>query len=128
MADLGDRGNVMGPQPIMPAKTKPPEMLATVERVLSLLIEGKTSELESIAAGGARAEITSIADALQGRRYNGTEIVGIARTANHYWIKARLTGPDLQALAIQFRLGEEDGRWTIRYVANLTGKRSGWTR
>jgi hypothetical protein len=118
----------MGPQPIMPAKTKPPEMLATVERVLSLLLEGNERGLAAIADDGARAEIKSIADALRGRGYNGSEIVGVARTANHYWIKARLTGPDLQGLAIQFRLGEEDGRWTIRYAADLTGKRSGWTK
>jgi hypothetical protein len=128
MADLGNRANVMGPQPIIPVQEKPPEMLATAERVLSLLVEGNQSALEALAADDTRAQIASIAQAARGRKYNRSEITGIARTAAHYWIKGRLTGASIEPFTVQFRLGEDNGRWTIRYAANLTGKRSGWTK
>lgn len=128
MADLGNRANVMGPQPIMPAKPKPPEMLATADRVLRLLAEGKKGELEAMANDRARSDIGSMADETRGREYSRCEIVGIARTTEHYWIKGRLIGPTAEPFLVQFRLGAKDGRWTIRYAANLTGKRSGWTK
>ncbi|MGH7863730.1 MAG: hypothetical protein ACREQB_01990 [Candidatus Binataceae bacterium] len=128
MADLGNRANVMGPQPIIALKPKPPAMLAAAERVLRLLADGNKGELQMLATGRARAEIGSIADAIRGREYAQVEIVGIARTTDHYWIKARLGGGKAEPFLVQFRLGANDGSWTIRAAANLTGKRSGWTR
>ncbi|MGH7949988.1 MAG: hypothetical protein ACREQF_12235 [Candidatus Binataceae bacterium] len=128
MADLGNRANVMGPQPIIAPKPRPPEMLATAERVLRLLADGKKSELQALASERVRAEIGSIADSIRGRGYDGGDIIGIARTSDHYWIKARLIGRKAEPFVVQFRLGAKNGSWTIRYAANLTGKRSGWTK
>jgi hypothetical protein len=43
-------------------------------------------------------------------------------------LKARLTGANVAPFTIQFRLGEDNGKWTVREVLNLTGRRSAWTK
>jgi hypothetical protein len=118
----------MGPQPIQAPKPKPPAMRAAAERVLALLASRDSAELARLAAEPARSKVASIADAVTPGAYNEYEIVAIARTVDHYWIKGRLHGANAAPFTVQFRLGEQDGNWTIRDAMNLTGKRSGWTK
>jgi hypothetical protein len=49
MPDLGERANVMGPQPIMRRKAPSPAMLAEAGHVLDLIAAGKHAELAALA-------------------------------------------------------------------------------
>src|SRR5260370_19634059 len=56
MPDLGDRGNVMGPQPIAQPRPFPPEMFVAATVVMELLAAGKRGELAAIATPQAAGE------------------------------------------------------------------------
>jgi hypothetical protein len=127
MPDLGHRGNVLGPQPIGQPKPAPPEMIAAAELILKLLAEGKGNELAAIATPMGGQEIAQISSVITPGAYNQFEIIAIARVNLHYYVKARLTGPDAKPFTLQFRLGENEGRWIIWEASNLTG-RTAWTR
>ena len=103
MPDLGNRANVMGPQPIGPVKQPSPEMMAAIDRFLAVLMAGKPDE--ALAMTDERA-----------------------RVAEHYFIKARLSGSKGESMTLQFRIGPEGARWTVREAADLTDVRSAWTK
>ncbi len=129
MADLGNRANVMGPQPIGVPVEPPAAMLEASARLLDALMRGDKAAALKMCAEQARDQLARIADSFQPGVYNGCEITGRARVVQHYFIKARLTGPDRKPMTVQFRIGpEENGSWTVREAVNLTGVRSGWTK
>jgi hypothetical protein len=128
MPDLGERANVMGPQPIMRRKSAPPAMLATADHVLDLLAAGKRAELVALAMPQAASDVAEIAAAKRPDAYDHHEIIATARVKNHHFVKARLLGPRGDQFAMIFRLGEYDGRWMIWDVVNLTGLRGALTR
>jgi hypothetical protein len=128
MPDLGERGNVMGPQPIARVVEPPAEMFAAAERLLNALMRGDHGSVEEMTPPHVREEMTQIADAIAPGKYDKFEIVGRARVFRHYFLKAQLTGPKVEPFKFQFRLGETDGKWTVREALNLTGRRSAWTR
>ena len=128
MPDLGERGNVMGPQPIAPIVQPPDEMLAAADRLLNALICGDRSTIEDMTPPHVRDEMMQIANAIPANRYDRFELIGRARVAKHYFLKAQLIGANIEPFKFQFRLGETDGKWTVREALNLTGRRSAWTR
>jgi hypothetical protein len=128
MPDLGERGNVMGPQPIAPVVQPPAEMLAAAEHLLDALIRGDLASVEAMTAPQELENIRRIANEVPAGRYDKFELIGRGRISRHYFLKARLTGADVEPFTIQFRLGETDGKWTVREALNLTGRRSAWTR
>jgi hypothetical protein len=128
MPDLGERGNVMGPQPIAPVVQPPAEMLAAAEHLLDALIRGDLASVEAMTAAQELENMRRIANEVPPGRYDKFEIIGRGRISRHYFLKARLTGTDAEPFTIQFRLGETDGKWTVREALNLTGRRSAWTR
>jgi hypothetical protein len=129
MADLGIRANVMGPQPIAQLRKAPEAMVAAAERLIGALMSGNRDEVSALTDDQARDQMSKIADAIEPGTYDKFKVIGGARVANHFFTKARLTGPTAQPFTFQFRMGEgEDGRWTVREAANLTGVRSGWTK
>ncbi|MGA9723538.1 MAG: hypothetical protein WBQ86_13855 [Candidatus Binatus sp.] len=128
MPDLGERGNVMGPQPIAPVVQPPAEMLAAAEHLLDALIRGDLASVEAMTAAQELENMRRIANEVPPGRYDKFELIGRGRISRHYFLKARLTGNDAEPFKIQFRLGETDGKWTVREALNLTGRRSGWTR
>jgi len=128
MPDLGERGNVMGPQPIAARKPVPPAMLEAADRVLKLLAEGKQAELAAMATGSGAREIAEVAAAVKPGLYDSHEIIATARVNSHHYVKARLSGAKTGAFTVQFRLGEHEGRWVIWDAMNLTGRRGAWTR
>jgi hypothetical protein len=129
MADLGLRANVMGPQPIGPVRKAPEAMVEAAERLITALMRGNRDEVAALTDQQARDQMSKIADAIKPGSYDKFKVIGGARVANHFFTKARLTGPTAQAFTVQFRMGEgEDGKWTVREATNLTGVRSGWTR
>jgi hypothetical protein len=128
MPDLGERGNVMGPQPIGKIVEPPAAMLAAAGQLLAAMLRNDLAAAEAMTTQGARAEIAGITSALKVGAYDKFELVGRGRVAKHYFLKARLTGSDAAPIMIQFRLGEDGGKWTVREVLNLTGRRSGWTK
>ncbi|MGA2410867.1 MAG: hypothetical protein ABSG46_10835 [Candidatus Binataceae bacterium] len=128
MADLGIRGNVMGPQPIAQAKPLPPAMLEAAEHVFAMLERGEVAELVAMSTPSVAGAIEVIASAIQPGLYNRHEIIAHARVIQHYYIKGRLLGDGGEPFTIQFRLGEKDGAWLIWEVLNLTGGRAAWTR
>jgi hypothetical protein len=69
-----------------------------------------------------------ISNAIPAGRYDKFEIIGRARIARHYFLKALLTGPKAEPFKFHFRLGQTDGKWTVREALNLTGKRSAWSK
>jgi len=79
-------------------------------------------------AAQARDEMRGVAREVAPGKYDKFELIGRGRVSRHYFIKARLTGNDAEPFKIQFRLGETDGKWTVREALNLTGRRSAWTR
>ena len=131
MADLGYRDNVMGPQPIATRKPVPQTMLDSVHRMLELLAGGKANELAALAVDGAKDETSRIAGGIRAGTYNDKKIIAMARTSEHYWIKARLTGAEMKPFIIQLRVGQVrvgDGDWLIWEATNLTDAKSGWTK
>lgn len=128
MGDMGYRDNVMGPQPIGSRKPIPQGLLDSVARILDLLADGKGSELTAMAVDMAKDEIAKLAAAVKAGVYSDKSVVAIARTSEHYWIKAKLTGPDAKPFTLQFRLGPDGSGWLIWEATNLSDARSAWTR
>lgn len=128
MPDLGNRANVMGPQPLGPVKQSPPEMLAAEDRFLAALMAGRKDEALAMAQDPARDRVSELAAAIKPGAYNETKILGRARVAEHYFIKARLLGPKAKPFTLQFRIGFDNGTWSIREASNLTDVRSAWTK
>lgn len=128
MPDLGERGNVMGPQPIGKIVEPPAAMMAAAERLLTAFIKGNRADAEELANRESREEIARIANVVAAGRYDNFELIGRARVAKHYFLKARITGRDATPVTLQFRLGEEDGEWQVREIWDLTGRRSGWSK
>jgi hypothetical protein len=128
MPDLGERGNVMGPQPSGKIVEPPAAMLAAAGQLLAAMLRNDLAAAEAMTTQEARPEIAGITSALKAGAYDKFELVGRGRVAKHYFLKARLTGNDAAPIMIQFRLGEDGGKWTVREVLNLTGRRSGWTK
>ena len=128
MPDLGERGNVMGPQPIAPIVEPPAEMFAAAEHLLNALMRGDHASIEAMTPPHVRDEMMQIAKAIAPGKYDKFELIGRARVSRHYFLKAQLTGAGVEPFKFQFRLGETDGKWTVREALNLTGRRSAWTR
>jgi len=128
MPDLGNRANVMGPQPIAHRAEIPSEVIAAAQHILDLVARGDTAGMEALAIDRARADAVALAKASSGRDINDKDIAAIARTNKHYWIKARLgDASGAKPIVFQMRLGESDGRWMIWEAMNLTDT-SPWTR
>jgi hypothetical protein len=128
MPDMGFRDNVMGPQPIATRKPMPERLMQTVDRILDLLADGKAGELIAMAVATAKDETAQLASAINAGVYNDKRVVAIARTHEHYWIKAKLTPPDAKPFTLQIRLGPDGDRWVIWQATNLSDSRSAWTR
>jgi hypothetical protein len=128
MANLGERGNVMGPQPIAPRTQVPPAMIAAAERVLKLLADGDHAGLAAMATAAGAREIAEIAAAVKPGVYTSHEIIATARVNSHHYVKARLSGVNADPFTMQVRLGEHEGCWVIWDAMNLTGRRGAWTR
>jgi hypothetical protein len=128
MPDLGERANVMGPQPIMRRKAVPPAMLAEAGHVLDLLAAGKHAELAALAMPQAASDVAEIGAAVPAGSFDHHEIIATARVKDHHFVKARLRGPRADPFTVMFRLGEHDGRWMIWDATNLTGRRGALSR
>jgi hypothetical protein len=128
MPDLGERANVMGPQPIMRRTPVPSAMVTVAERVLELLSTCKTVELAALAMPQAASSVAEIAAAVHPGTYDHHEILAMARVKDHHFVKARLRGPRADPFTVMFRLGEHDGRWMIWDVINLMGRRGALSR
>lgn len=133
MADLGNRANVMGPQPIAKIVEPPKSMIAAADAILGAIVAGRRAEIEQASDAQAREAMLKIADSVKPGAYDKVAIIGQARIAKHWYTKARLTGRTAKPFTLQFRLGQDgdskdDGRWTIRDANNLTEVRSAWTR
>jgi len=128
MPDLGERGNVTGPQPIAQIVEPPAAMRAAAKSLLNTLMRGDRAGVEAMTAEQAREDMGRIANEIKPGKYDKFELIGRGRISRHYFLKARLTGTDAPPFTIQFRLGEDDGKWTVREALNLTERRSGWTK
>jgi hypothetical protein len=128
MPDLGERGNVMGPQPIGKVVEPPAAMLAAAGQLLGALMRGDLASVGAMTTPQAREDIEKITQTLKSAGYDKFELIARGRVAHHYFLKARLTGINAPPFTIQFRLGEDGGKWTVREVLNLTGRRSAWTK
>lgn len=128
MPDLGERGNVMGPQPIAEIVEPPAEMFAAAERLLNALMRGDHASVEAMTPAHVRDEMMRVANAIPANKYDRFELIGRARVSRHYFLKAQLTGSGVEPFKFQFRLGPKDGEWTVREALDLTGKRSAWSR
>jgi hypothetical protein len=128
MPDLGERANVMGPQPIMRRTAVPSAMIAAAERVLELLATCKPVELAALAMSQSASNVAEIAAAVHPGTYEHHEIIATARVKDHHFVKARLRGLRAAPFTVMFRLGEHDGRWMIWDAINLTGRRGALSR
>jgi hypothetical protein len=125
---MGFRDNVMGPQPIAHRKAIPGDVVDSVARILDLLIDGKGAQASAMAVDSAKDEIASLAAAIKPGIYNDKGIVGTARTNDHYWIKAKLTGPGAKPFTLQLRMGPSGDRLMIWEATDLSNVRSGFTK
>jgi hypothetical protein len=128
MPDLGERGNVMGPQPIAPVVEPPAEMLAAAGELLTAMMHHDLAGVEAMTASQELENMRRIVNEIPAGKYDKFDLIGRARISRHYFLKARLTGHDVDPFKFQFRLGETDGKWKVREALNLTGRRSAWTR
>jgi hypothetical protein len=132
MPDLGDRSRAFGPQPIEQRIAPPPAMLAAADRILGLVANAKgeakrRGELEALAMPKALDELRELMESVDGA-YERHEIVAHAKVNAHYYFKGRLFRTGADPFTLQMRLGENQGRWMIWEVANLSGGRTAWTR
>jgi hypothetical protein len=128
MADLGFRENVMGPQPIAQRKPIPQDMLDTVARFLDLLAQGNGAELSQMAVESTKEQASALASVVKPGAYNDKSVMATARTNEHYWVKAKMTGPGIKPFIVQLRLGPQSGGWIIWEIMNLSNARSAWTK
>jgi len=128
MPDLGERRHVMGPQPIAEIVEPPADLFVAAETLLNALMRGDHATVEAMTPPHVRDEMSQISNAIPANKYDKFEIIGRARIAKHYFLKARLTGPSAEPFKFHFRLGQTDGKWTVREALNLTGRRSAWSR
>ncbi len=128
MSSLGERVNVMGPQPIFERYVIPPAMIAAAEQVLTMLAAGDAAGLAAMAAVSCAAEIAEVAAAVRAGVYDRHEIVATARINFHHYVKGRLHGARAEPFTVQFRLGEQAGAWRVWEATNLTSRRGAWTR
>ena len=128
MPDLGNRANVMGPQPIGPIKQPAPEMMAAIDRFLEALMAGRNDDALAMANDDVRGKVNDVATAIKGRGYTEKKILGKARVNEQYFVKARLSGSNGNPFTLQFRIGSDGSRWIVKEVANLSDVRSAWTR
>ncbi|MGH8013542.1 MAG: hypothetical protein ACREQ4_13680 [Candidatus Binataceae bacterium] len=110
MPDLGERANVMGPQPLEPRKPAPAAMLEAANHILRLLAEPREPELIAIATPAAQKEMAEMIAAIPHEAWERIEIVATARVNNHHYVKVRLHGGNGTSFTMQIRLGERDGR------------------
>src|SRR5690242_17539924 len=128
MADLGFRENVMGPQPIAQRKPIPQDMLDTVARFLDLLAQGNAGEAAKLTVDSSKEQASALASSVKAGAYADKIIMATARTNDHYWVKAKMTGPGVKPFIAQFRLGPQGGGWIIWEIMNLTDARSAWSK
>jgi hypothetical protein len=128
MSNLGERVNVMGPQPIFSRAEIPAAMVAAAEKVLRLMASGNAEGLAAMAAPSREGELATVAAAVKPGIYDRREIIATARVNYHHYVKARLHGPRAEPFTVQFRLGEHEGEWRVWEASNLTGIRGAWTR
>jgi hypothetical protein len=128
MPDMGYRDNVMGPQPIGQRKPIPQSLHDAVAHILDLLADGKSNDLVAMAVNTAKDEVAKLASAAKAGIYSDKKVLATARTSEHYWIKAKLTGSNVKPFIAQFRLGPDGDRWLIWEATDLSNARSGWTR
>ena len=128
MGDLGERVNVMGPQPISERAKLPAAMLEAAHRVIARLTESDAAGLAALAAPAGAGELAALGATIAPGNYDRTELIATARVNDHHYVKARMHGPRVQAVTVQFRLGEYAGEWRVWEATNLTGKRGAWTR
>lgn len=128
MPDLGERANVMGPQPIMRRTPVPSAMIAAAERVLELLATCNPVELAALAMPQSASNVAEIAAAVHPGTYDHHEIIATARVKDHHFVKAALRGPRADPFTVMFRLGEHNGCWRIWDAINLTGRRGALSR
>src|SRR2546428_238378 len=79
MPDLGERANVMGPQPIMRRTPVPSAMITAAERVLELLATCKPMELAALAMPQSESNVADIAATVRPGTYDHHEILATAR-------------------------------------------------
>jgi hypothetical protein len=103
-------------------------MLAAIDRFLAVLMAGNAAEALAMTEEQARDRVAQIAGAIKPGVYKQMHILGRARVVEHYFVKSRLSGPKGESLTLQFRIGPEGGRWTVREAADLTNMRSAWTK
>ncbi|HXR23817.1 MAG TPA: hypothetical protein VN742_00555, partial [Candidatus Binataceae bacterium] len=101
MSDLGDRMNVMGPQPIIKRFVIPPPMIAAAERVLTLMAAGDAAGVAALAVPSHEAELTAVAAAVTPGVYDRHQIIATARVNFHHYVKARLHGPRAEPFTLQ---------------------------
>src|SRR5260370_8257506 len=111
MPDLGERGNVMGPQPIGKVVEPPAAMLAAAGQLLGALMRGDLASAGAMTTPQAREEIEKIAQALKSGGYDKFELIARGRVAHHYFLKARLTGVNPPPFTIQFRPASTTRKW-----------------
>ena len=128
MPDLGNRANVMGPQPLGPIKQPAPEMMEAIDRFLAALMAGRNDDALAMASDDVRGKVSEIAAAIKGRGYAEKRILGKARVGEHYFVKARLSGSKGNPFTLQLRIGPGASRWIVKELANLTDVRSAWTK
>jgi hypothetical protein len=128
MPDLGERANVMGPQPRAARSSVPPDLLEAANHVLDLLASGDFGALAALATPAAAGELDHLARAIKPGNYSRYQIIATARLNYHYYIKARLFGDRAEPITVQYRLGRQDGRWMIWEAMDLSGGKTAWTR
>ena len=129
MPELGNRANVMGPQPIADRRAMPPAMIEAGVALFDLLAKGRLDEVDALAVPEALTEVRRVTDALRSRSgVNEPRIISYARSNDHYYVKGKLLAPGAEPFIAQFRIGPIDDRWMIWEAYNLSGGRTGWSR
>ena len=121
MPDLGERGNVMGPQPIAAVVEPPAAMFAAAGTSADRDDARRRASAEAMTHGaGARRRSRRSRKRFSRAAYDKFEIIGRARVVEALFFEGAADRRGREPFKFQFRLGETGGKWTVREALNLT--------
>jgi hypothetical protein len=111
----------------MKGMAKIPALEDAIAALIDALAKGNARTAEALISDSAREAFTELSDAAFGAGpAQSIERLGFARIGFHYMMKLRFVAGGAKITWL-LRWREEDGRWRLASIEDLSGKRSPWS-
>jgi hypothetical protein len=111
----------------MKGMAKIPALEDAIAALIDALAKGDTRTAEALVSDSARDAFKELTGAaFRGGPAQSIERLGFARIGFHYMMKLRLLAGGAKITWL-LRWREEDGRWRLASIEDLSGKRSPWS-